>query len=193
MTTRRGMSNPNRRRALIARSPFFRRFAARRRTSRLKVRPRSSKFLNMSQLVQAGARRTTSPRTACAKGQADDLAVVRGPRQRARRRRAPPRSCPAASPTRTTDRARLLTARRRGEKSPPLSAAAEDEDDGAVEAGQGLEGGVDGRRLGVVDEADAANGEDVLQPVLEGRGRPGSSGASRPGRRREGGRRGRRP
>ena len=46
------------------RAPFFRRPAARRRTSRLKVRPRSSKSLNMSQLVQAGARRTTSPRTA---------------------------------------------------------------------------------------------------------------------------------
>src|SRR5512135_2163805 len=46
------------------RPPFRRRPAARSRTSRLKVRPRSSKSLNMSQLVAAGASRTTSPRRA---------------------------------------------------------------------------------------------------------------------------------
>jgi hypothetical protein len=43
--------------------------AARRRTSVLKVRPRSSKSANISQLVQAGARRTTSPRAAAAKAE----------------------------------------------------------------------------------------------------------------------------
>ena len=40
--------------------------AAKRRTSALNVSPRTSKLANMSQLVQAGARRTTSPGAAAA-------------------------------------------------------------------------------------------------------------------------------
>ena len=123
----------------------------------------------MSQLVQAGASRTTSPRPAGGEGRPDDLAVVAG---LGRSGTTPPRaarSCPwPRRPGRPTGPGRP-TAARRGAKSAPLSLPPRMRTIGPVEAVQGLDGGVHGRGLGVVDELDAA---DAV--------RTGSSRCSRP-------------
>ncbi len=132
--------------------------------------PRCSKFSKASKLAQAGESRTTSPGAAAAGGAADRFFQVLAEvqldasldRRRQRLGEAPGRG--AGQVAGAAALAHRVEQRRVGLA---LLAAAEDRVDAALEGAQPDGGRGDVGRLGVVDEAHAADLGDLLEPVRD--------------------------